>query len=237
MSARLTTTRPQVVMMACMSSAKGRALGALGAAAALLPPASEFRVARSQQRYTERWRRVPVEPGGRALLGISFRPRQAEAFGLDPRDSLKAMLGYPFEVMRLSAYWNRIEPEPGGFDTSELDWQLDAAERAGKQVIVCLGAFKTFGYPEYFVPDHRLAPPLPEGTLIAPARHPALLAAGVAHVRRWSSATRTVPPSSPGRWSTRRSTRSESSTPGVWRPSSSATKWRRYAPPTRPGPS
>ena len=171
-------------MMAGMSSAKGRALGALGAAAALLLPASEFRVARSQQRYTERWRRVPVEPGGRALLGISFRPRQAEAFGLDPRDSLKAMLGYPFEVVRLSAYWNRIEPEPGRFDTSELDWQLDAAERAGKQVIVCLGPVKSFGYPEYFVPDHRLAAPLPEGSLIGPATHPALLAAGIAHVRR-----------------------------------------------------
>ena len=88
------------------------------------------------------------------------------------------MLGYPFEVVRLSAYWNRIEVEPGHCDTSELDWQLDAAERAGKQVIVCLGPVKSFGYPEYFVPDHRLAAPLPEGSLIAPATHPALLAAG-----------------------------------------------------------
>ncbi|MGH3169205.1 MAG: hypothetical protein ACRDN0_25415, partial [Trebonia sp.] len=121
-----------------MSSVKGRALGALGAAGALLPLASEFRIARSRQRYTERWRHVPVEPGGRALLGISFRPRQAEAFGLDPRDSLKALLGYPFGVVRLSAYWNRIEVEAGHCDTSELDWELDAAERAGKRVIVCL---------------------------------------------------------------------------------------------------
>ena len=182
----MTTTPKPAVMMAGMSSAKGRALGlgALGAAGALLPLASEFRIARSQQRYTERWRRMPVEPGGRALLGISFRPRQAEAFGLDPRDSLKAMLGYPFAVVRLSAYWNRIEVEPGHCDTSELDWQLDAAERAGKQVIVCLGPVKSFGYPEYFVPDHRLAAPLPEGSLISPATHPELLAAGIGHVRR-----------------------------------------------------
>lgn len=183
----MTTTRKPAVMMAGMSSAKGRALGmvgAVGAAGALLPLASEFRIARSQQRYTERWRRMPVEPSGRALLGISFRPRQAEAFGLDPRDSLKAMLGYPFAVVRLSAYWNRIEVEPGHCDTSELDWQLDAAERAGKQVIVCLGPVKSFGYPEYFVPDHRLAAPLPEGSLISPATHPELLAAGIGHVRR-----------------------------------------------------
>lgn len=161
-----------------------RALAALGAAGALLPLVSEFRIARSQQRLTGRWRQVPVEPGGPALLGISFRPRQAEAFGLDPRESLDALLGYPFEVVRLGAYWNRIETGPGRFDTSELDWQVDAAERAGKQVIVCLGPVKTFGYPEYFVPDHRLAGPLPEGSLIEPATHPNLLAAGIAHARQ-----------------------------------------------------
>lgn len=150
----------------------------------LLPLVSEFRIARSQQRDTERWRDMTVEPAGQVLLGISFRPRQAEAFGLDPRESLNAMLSHPFEVVRLSAYWDRIEPEPGHCDTSELDWQLDAAERAGKKVIVCLGPVKSFGYPEYFVPDHRLAAPLPEGSLIEPTTHPELLAAGIAHVTR-----------------------------------------------------
>jgi hypothetical protein len=153
-------------------------------AGALLPLASEFRIARSQQRHSGRWHQVPVEPRGLALLGISFRPRQAEAFGLDPRESLRTLLAYPFEVVRLGAYWNRIEPEPGRFDPAELDWQLDAAERAGKQVIVCLGPVKTFGYPEYFVPDHQLAEPLPEGSLIEPATHPALLSAGIDFARR-----------------------------------------------------
>ncbi|HVT67310.1 MAG TPA: beta-galactosidase, partial [Trebonia sp.] len=94
------------------------------------------------------------------------------------------LLGYPFELLRLGAYWDRIEPEPGRFDPGELDWQVDAAQRAGKQVIICLGPVKTFGYPEYFVPAHQLAGPLPEGSLIEPATHPALLAAGIAHARR-----------------------------------------------------
>lgn len=166
--------------------ARGRALraaGVFGLAGALLPLVSEFRLARPQRRHTGRWRHVPIEPGGSALLGFSFRPRQAETFGLDPRESLTTMLSYPFEVVRLGAYWNRIEPGPGRFDTSELDWQVDEAERAGKQVIVCLGPVKTFGYPEYFVPGHQLAGPLPEGSLIEPATHPALLAAGIAHAR------------------------------------------------------
>jgi hypothetical protein len=150
----------------------------------LLPVASEFRLARSQQQDAGRWRDIKIEPAGQALLGISFRPRQAEAFGLDPRESLNALLTHPFAMVRLSAYWDRIEPSPGHCDTSELDWQLDAAERAGKKIIVCLGPVKSFGYPEYFVPDHQLAAPLPEGSLVTPATHPGLLAAGIAHVTR-----------------------------------------------------
>ena len=45
----------------------------------------------------------------------------------------------------------------------ELDRQIDAAEQAGKQIIVCVGAVKTFGYPEFFVPAHHLPEPLPRG--------------------------------------------------------------------------
>ena len=97
---------------------------------------------------------------------------------------LNALLAHPFAMVRLSAYWDRIEPSPGHCDTSELDWQLDAAERAGKKIIVCLGPVKSFGYPEYFVPDHQLAAPLPEGSLVTPATHPGLLAAGIAHATR-----------------------------------------------------
>ena len=40
----------------------------------------------------------------------------------------------PYQVIRLGAYWNQIEPEPGTFDPGELDWQVEATERAGKQI-------------------------------------------------------------------------------------------------------
>lgn len=62
-----------------------------------------------------------------------------------------------------------MESEPGSFEPGELDWQIDAAEAAGKQIIVCLGPVKTFGYPEYFVAAHHLKEPLPEGHLVEPA--------------------------------------------------------------------
>jgi hypothetical protein len=97
---------------------------------------------------------------------------------------MTALLEYPYELVRLAAHWNRMEPAAGVFDPSELDWQIDAAERAGKQVILGLGAFKNFGYPELFVPHHRLGTPLREGSLISGSSHPELLAAAVDFVTR-----------------------------------------------------
>jgi hypothetical protein len=115
-------------------------------------------------------------------LGISFRPLQAEGFGLEPRKALSALLDHPYQLIRLAALWNRLEPSPDAFDPSPLDWQLEAAERAGKQVILALGAVKNFGYPEFFVPKHHLRAPLPEGSLVSEASHPELLKAALAHL-------------------------------------------------------
>ncbi|MBO0682866.1 MAG: beta-galactosidase [Candidatus Dormibacteraeota bacterium] len=117
-------------------------------------------------------------------LGISFRPFQAAALGLDPRETLTALLALPFQVVRLGAYWSRLEPEPGAFQPQDLDWQLEAAERAGKQVILCLGPVKTFGYPEFFVPGHHLDGPIREGSLVDPRSHRQLLDAATAFVAR-----------------------------------------------------
>jgi Beta-galactosidase len=159
------------------------ALGA-AAAAALAPLAAEIRIARPAQPLTSRWQQLAVEPAGDALLGISFRPLQAQALGLDPRPTLAELLDYPFRVIRLAAYWDRIEPAPGRFDPAWLDWQVDAAERAGKQIIICLGPVKAFGYPEYFVPAHRLPAPLPERRLVTAADRQPLLDAGTDFITR-----------------------------------------------------
>jgi hypothetical protein len=94
------------------------------------------------------------------------------------------MLAYPFQIIRLGAYWNRLETAPGRFDPRELDEQVEAAERARKQIILCVGALKCFGYPEFFVPAHLLARPLPEHTLISPDTQPSLLTAATDFVIR-----------------------------------------------------
>lgn len=146
--------------------------------------APELRFARPRQPLTDAWARTPVAPRGTTLLGFSFRPRQAEGFGLDRRQALSALLAYPFQLIRLGACWNEIEPQPGVFRPDDLDWQIDAAERAGLRVILAVGAVKTFGYPEFFAPAHVLTRPLREGAMIEPAAYPALSEGAVAFVTR-----------------------------------------------------
>jgi hypothetical protein len=143
-----------------------------------------LRIARSSRPMTDRWQHVPVEPRGATRLGLSFRPLQAEAMGLEPRATLLALLEHRYELIRVAALWKRMEPAPRMFEPALLDWQVEAAERAGKQVIVAVGAVKNFGYPEFFVPHHHLPTPLPEGTLISEASHPDLLAAALEFVAR-----------------------------------------------------
>jgi hypothetical protein len=143
-----------------------------------------FRITRATQPLTDRWRCVTVELRESTRLGISFRPLQAEAMGLQPKAAMAALLEYPYEMVRLAAYWNRLEPALGAIDPSDLDWQIDVAERAGKQIVLGLGAVKNFGYPELFVPQHRLGSPLLEGSLITKSSHPELLAAAIEFVTR-----------------------------------------------------
>ena len=110
-------------------------------------------------------------------MGISFRPRQVEAFGLDGPSTLATLLAYPFELIRVGACWNEIERADGDFDARSVDWQLAAAEQAGKQVILSVGAVKNFGYPELYVPAHHLTTPLKEGSVVHPETHAGLLGA------------------------------------------------------------
>jgi len=149
---------------------------AVGAGLVATPLMLEARLAKPERRIDDSWKRAPVRPRGKTLLGFSFRPLQIKAFGLDPQATLDALLVYPFDLVRVPVYWSQIERREGHFDTTDLDRQLEAIERAQKQVILSVGAIKNFGYPEFFVPEHRLSRPLREGSLIRPSTHPDMLA-------------------------------------------------------------
>lgn len=157
----------------------------VGMAGLLLAPfVSEIRIKQAAQPLTDAWQHVPIEPRRATLLGISYRSPQIDALGLDPRATLRTLLAYPFQMIRLGAYWQRIEPEPGIFAPDELDWQIDAAEQAGKQITLCVGALKTFSYPEFFVPPHHLRRPFQEHTLVRPVDYPVLLSAATTCISR-----------------------------------------------------
>lgn len=158
------------------------ALAAIGAATA--PFIAEMRIARAAQPLTDRWQTMPVAPRGATLLGLSIRPRQMETLGLELGATITALLRYPYQIVRLGAYWQECEPSPGEFRFDELDFQMDATERAGKQILLCVGAVKTFGYPEFFAPAQYRPSAFVEGTLITPAKQPQLLNAAREFVTR-----------------------------------------------------
>ena len=209
-------------------------LGRAGAAGALLlPPLTEFRLKRAAQPLTGRWQRLPVEPRGRTLLGISFRPLQVEALGLDPQATLQALLAYPFQLVRLGAYWSRMEPGPGSFDPTELDLQVDAAERAGKQIILGVGRAEDLRLPGVLRAAHHLSRPCPSTACPASRPHDAAVG-GDRFLDGSLSATADRRGSWPGRSSTRRSIRWAWSTRGGWTRTSSPPRWRLCARRTRP---
>lgn len=160
------------------------ALGVGATSFLTLPLALEIRLKQATQPLTDTWQHLPIEPRRTTRLGISFRTPQVAALGLDARAALQTVLNYPFQLIRLGAYWNRIEPEPGSFCPDELDWQIDAAEQAGKQIILCVGPLKTFSYPEFFVPEHHLKHPLLEHTLIEPSAYSSLFTAATTFLTR-----------------------------------------------------
>jgi hypothetical protein len=75
------------------------------------------------------------------LIGVSFSLKQCRNFKLDGRETLQWLISEAgFRRFRLMSYWNEHEKQPGVYDFSQLDWQMDMAAQHGCQVTLCLGA-------------------------------------------------------------------------------------------------
>lgn len=72
-------------------------------------------------------------------LGTSFIPYYAQSLGVDPQETMDAMIDIGVEHFRLVSYWNVGEPEPGKYNFDDLDWQFKKAEDANAKVILTLG--------------------------------------------------------------------------------------------------
>ena len=71
--------------------------------------------------------------------GVSFIPDYASSLGLSPQKTMDALLGINVRHFRLVSYWSDMEPQPGHYDFTQLDWEFKKAEQAHAKVILTLG--------------------------------------------------------------------------------------------------
>lgn len=84
-------------------------------------------------------------------IGTTFSDRQCRYLQVNAKKTLKEILQTKFDLMRLAAYWDELEPRDGVYDFSGLDWQI--AQTASEQVpIVLTVGMKAPRWPEYFIP-------------------------------------------------------------------------------------
>lgn len=87
------------------------------------------------------------------VIGASFIPDYASSLGVDPKQTLDAMLGdLHIKQLRLVSYWSNIEATQGSYDFSQLDWQFAKAEAAGAKVTLSVG-LRQPRWPECHAPN------------------------------------------------------------------------------------
>jgi len=86
-------------------------------------------------------------------LGASFMPDYAKNFGLDPQQTLDAIINdLGVKHIRLVSYWDEIEKQPGVYDFSELDWEFAMAEAGGAKISLAVG-LRQPRWPECHAPN------------------------------------------------------------------------------------
>ena len=92
------------------------------------------------------------ESGKPLTLGVSFIPDYAQSLGLNPKKTMDALIAnLHVKRFRLTSYWSDLEPAPGRYDFSQLDWQFQKAEAAHAQVTLSLG-LRQPRWPECHLP-------------------------------------------------------------------------------------
>lgn len=90
--------------------------------------------------------------------GVVFSQRHAQYMGLDWKENYLAILDdLKAKNLKLIAYWDLIEKEPGIYDFSDLDWQIKEAEKRGAKVLLVVGR-RVPRWPECFIPQWALSP-------------------------------------------------------------------------------
>ncbi len=97
---------------------------------------------------------IPVFPSSLPEnYGVTFSPWQAISFGLDWKETYRALLDdLGVKRFRISAYWNTVEGIDDEFFFNDLDFQLDEANARGAKVLLAVGR-KLPRWPECHDPE------------------------------------------------------------------------------------
>lgn len=94
--------------------------------------------------------------------GVTFIPRYARHFGLDPKDTMRAIIDeLGVRQFRLVSYWDDAEIVQGTYDFSELDWQFKMAEQSKSKVSLAIG-LRQPRWPECHMPTWAEQMPMSE---------------------------------------------------------------------------
>jgi hypothetical protein len=86
------------------------------------------------------------------VLGTTFIPGYAQGLGVDPKQTMDALIkDVGVRNFRLVSYWDQLEPAPGKYDFSTLDWQFQKVEAAHGHVTLSLG-MRQPRWPECHMP-------------------------------------------------------------------------------------
>ncbi len=98
---------------------------------------------------------IPVQKeNADAKLGVTFSMRYAQDIGLDWRAAYSATMDdLQARKIRLPVYWDLVEPRDGEYDFSDLDWQLEEAEKRNAEIILVVGQ-KVPRWPECSIPEY-----------------------------------------------------------------------------------
>lgn len=96
------------------------------------------------------------------VIGTTFVAPYARYYGLDPKDTLSAMINdIGFTHFRLVSYWDEIETSPGKYDFSDLDWQFRMIEESKGNVSLSIG-LRQPRWPECHMPQWAMNMPMEE---------------------------------------------------------------------------
>ena len=84
--------------------------------------------------------------------GVTFSKPFAEHLGLNWKETYLAILDDAgAKRVRLSSYWTEVEPQKDIYSFTDLDWQIEEAEKRGVKMIIVLGQ-KQPRWPECHIP-------------------------------------------------------------------------------------